>query len=322
MTGVRLKYPARVVRRGMSREESEFSIVGKPGEGKPTPPKGLRIAKVVRMPESGTYLVPMPGLMPAGLKFSFHPSGEFHLKSRDDGMIARLNLFEVARAIANGGLEQLVSSLLRAPSAGLYAKGVLIPPNFISKFSGGAKPGSGDLSLPADDLAQLDRVEIDDTVDLRADFDWLRHEGLLPAQAMVLLQIGDSEQPAVFVSAGDQPIRLRESARPAPGSPFSGAFDAMARLLEEYGGIWVTFPGEEEMRGLLERAGFGEFFAGLKRWAESLDEKVSVEDVLAGPMFEVLAGSAVMRMLEQPPLRPPSRGPEGTDRSGASGGSA
>jgi len=306
----------------VSREESEFSIVGKPDEGKPAPPKGFRIAKVVRMPESGTYLIPMPGLLPPGLKFSFHPSGEFHLKSRDDGMIARLNLFEVARAIANGGLEQLVSSLLRAPSAGLPAKGVLVPPNLISKFSGGAKPGTGDLALPVDDLAQLDRVEIDDTVDLLADIDWLRREGLLPAQAMLLLQVGDSEQPAVFISAGDQPIRLRESARPAPGSPFSGAFDAMARLLEDYGGIWVTFPDEEGMKGLLERAGFGEFFDGLKRWSESLDEKVSVEDVLAGPMLEVLAGSAVMKMLEQPPLRPGPPGPDEGGTGDASGGSA
>jgi hypothetical protein len=305
----------------VSREEAEFSIVGKPDEGKPAPPKGFRIAKVVRMPESGTYLVPMPGLMPAGLKFSFHPSGEFHLKSRDDGMIARLNLFEVVRAIANGGLEQLASSLLRAPSAGLTAKGVLVPPSLISKFSGGAKPGSGDLALPADDLAQLDRVEIDDTVDLRADIDWLRREGLLPPQAILLLQVGDAEQPAVFVSAGGQPIRLPESARPAPGSPFSNAFGAMARLLEEYGGIWVTFPGEGEMKGLLERAGFGEFFDGLKRWAESLDQKVSVEDVLAGPMLEVLAGSAVMKMLEQPPLRPRPPGHGEGATGGASGSS-
>lgn len=273
------------------------------------------------MPESGVYLVPMPGMMPAGLKFSFHPSGEFHLKSRDDGTIARLNLFEVARAIANGGLDPFLSSLLRAPSAGIHAKGVLVPPNLSSKFSGRAEPAAGGLALAADDLAALNRVEIDDTVDLRTDIDWLRREGFLPARAMLLLQLGDSEHPAVFVSAGDQQVRIREGARPPPGSPMSRAFDAMVGLLEGYGDIWVTFPGEQEMRRLLERAGFAGFFDGLKRWAESLEEKVSIEDALVGPMLEVLAGSAVMSMLEQPPLRPDPPEQKNDDGQRASTGS-
>ena len=78
--------------------------------------------------------------------------------------------------------------------------------------------------------------------------------GCFPAQAMLLLQVGDSEQPAVFISAGDQPIPAPRERAPSPRSPFSGAFDAMARLLEDYGGIWVTFPDEEGMKGLLETA--------------------------------------------------------------------
>lgn len=306
-----LKYPQRLSRCTMRREESELRIVGKPEEGTPAAPKGFRIAKVVRMPESGVYFIPIPGAMPPGLKLSFHPSGEFHLKSRDDGTIARVNLYEVARAIANGRLEQLLLSLLRAPAPGLRAKGVLVPPTLSSKFSGSTGPSATGLALAADDLAALSRVEIDDTIDLREDIEWLRREGLLPARAILILQIGETEQPAVFVSVGDQPNAVSDRRLPPPGSPMGKAFTVLVGMLEKYGGIWVTFPGEDEMRQLLEQAGFAGFFEGLEKWAESLGEKISIEDALAGPMIGVLAGSSVMSLLEQPPLRP------GTSRQGS-----
>jgi hypothetical protein len=48
-------------------------------------PNGIRISKTVRTPRGETFLVPMPGILPAGDHVSVHVPGEIHLRSPDDG---------------------------------------------------------------------------------------------------------------------------------------------------------------------------------------------------------------------------------------------
>ncbi len=108
----------------MPSREKELRVVPTTAAPGATSP-GLRVLKTVTATDGGKYVIPMPGLLPAGLHISFHPSGEIHLKGRDFETVARIDLQRVVSGLLTGSLDSTFVKLLRTPEPGKRALGVI-----------------------------------------------------------------------------------------------------------------------------------------------------------------------------------------------------
>jgi hypothetical protein len=292
----------------MPKEEKEFAIVPKPGSEAEPPPLGLRIMKTVKMSNDSTYLIPVPDLIDSGLHFSFHPTGEIHLKDRDEGVIARINLRDVTPALFDGKLERLLSTFLQPPKAGKAAEGVIVPAKVFEQLGsvGSIAKGADDVVLVADELVgALDKVEIEDTGRLAVSLAWLRAQGYLKGRALLMLNVDGSKRATVFMNVFDTPPRANPAPNLPVGMPMKGLVEQLFTQLSTYGGFFVNIPDESEWADLAQSAGLGDFYEALKKFGERLDGS-DVESRIAAlmPGIEAMFGSAIQAIIGRPTLRP------------------
>ena len=299
----------------MPSNETEVRLVAEGGAG--NPPRGLRVAKTVKSEQSGSYLVPLPGMLPPGFHISLHPSGELHLKARDFGVIARVNLGELIGGLVSGDMDELLLQFVGEPEAGLRAKGVVVPRNV---YPGLSKLGAGESGPVALSLAELAEaasfIEIDDTKDLAHDLEWLREQGELNPGGMKMLSVDGQRHEHVFMNLLGRGARTTVAVPLPQGTPFPKTVAAVLHQLSQYGGFFIRVPSEAEFAKVAERAGLGEFYRGLSEFVARLDEGEN-KGALESLIREFAAGAApwAAKLVAHQPLAPEDRG-EGSPERG------
>lgn len=290
----------------MPKEKREFRIIPIATEANDGSAKGgLPVMRSVRARDGGEYLVPMPGILPPGLHLSIHPSGELHLKSRDHGVVARLDLKRLVAGIKLGGLDSVFSELLREPRPGGKSVGTIIAHEFVNLV----RQSGPTAELPADRLVESMReVEIDDTRLIPDTLAWLRSEGFLTRGGSVLFRVGDDGRSSFFIDAGGPAAAESLPVDLPPELPFAGTIRAAAQQLRNLGGIMITFPENDELERLADRAGLGDFLRGLRAFADDpslarfdADVRQNLEDLGLEQMF----GDSLKSIVARRPLRPP-----------------
>ena len=306
----------------MPNEEGELRILAtRPVEG--APPSGLRVMKSIRTPRDDTYLVLMPGVMPAGFHISIHASGEFHMKSRELGTVARVNLRVLLESLKTGALDSALASIITPPTGGVPAEGVIIRPDRLPGLGPGVSNANVDLPV-ATMLEGIERIEITNTSDLPAHIAWLREVGKLPERGLLLLDVDGSKRPTVFINLqGDKPFPrpLAEMPELPPETPMRATLAAAVRQLPRYGGLFISLPEGAQLRDLAHRAGLGSMYDELTRALDGLDDDAFEEATRTWIRdLEVTAAETVTEMLAKGPLqlpRPGASDPKENPMSGA-----
>ncbi|MGP8078171.1 MAG: hypothetical protein ACLQD8_04335 [Thermoplasmata archaeon] len=288
----------------MPSREKELRVVPTTAAPGATSP-GLRVLKTVTATDGGKYVIPMPGLLPAGLHISFHPSGEIHLKGRDFETVARIDLQRVVSGLLTGSLDSTFVKLLRTPEPGKRALGVIVPP----EFSDMVREEKTRVEIPADRLAEsIQQVEFENTDRLASDLAWLRARGLIRRQSMVILSVDGNERRTVFINVFESEDFEHLPKEVPSAGVLKLTIEAALAQLRTYGGVMITFPSDAELEGLAEEAGLGDFFRDLKKFSEdpALKEfESTAQERINALDLEAMFGSALVGLIERPVLRPP-----------------
>lgn len=266
----------------------------------------LRVLKSITGMDSSTYLVPLPGVAPPGLKLSIHPFGDVHLKARDIGTVARANFSQLSRAIADGTFDKVYSSLFVTPKRRRSALAVVVPAEWSSLLT----EWSGTVEFPIEKVVRAIRpVRLGDTRHLATDLRLLREAGFLRPRDLMLFADDSPDTTLSFINlvSGDQfdipPISIPR------GTPFRLTIGAVISHFRRYGGLFVRFPEGKRLDALAERLGLGRLSDGFERLATYAKETgwtARMEDQLrlAGEVFDTsLKGLSLLRPVNMKALR-------------------
>ncbi len=289
----------------MPDKEQELRIVARKGAEGEMPP-GLRILKTIKTPRNDTYLVVAPGLAPSGLHLSLHPSGEIHLKSKDKGVIAKVELKDIVGSFQSGAMDEVLSALLSSPAPGQRATGAVVRPERLPMLD----PSSGRAiqAISVEDLAEMATpIEIDDTSHLAGHIDWLRQHGHLPVKGILTLELEASRDVVVFVNAYANRPHIAEKIVLPRGVPMARTVHAVVDQLQIYGGFFVSIPNENSLAALAEKVGIGDFYRAFKGAIESIGE-VDAEGLMADFRrdLELIAANTLSELVAQRVLKPPT----------------
>jgi len=286
--------------------EQEITVVARASPEEQAPP-GLRLLKRVTTSKADTYLVLLPGLAPAGLKIALHPStGDLHIKARDLGTLGRVNLSTLAEAISSGALDGALAACITAPRPSRSASAILVQPDTLPGFGHGEHDGAANLEFDVERfLDAVVEVQFDDTSEMASHLTWLRLHGHLPVKGIIVFKNEEETGPTVFLNlVPREPHDLPLLSLPDE-TPMRRTIERALEQLRKFGGIFITFPPEEQLRELLDRAGLGQFYQGLKNSLESMDED-SMRNTLEEFMqqFREMAPALVKEFEARAPLRP------------------
>jgi hypothetical protein len=277
--------------------------------------------KTIKGGDASTYIVPLPGALTEGLHLSLHPSGEIHLKDRDNGIIARVNIIQLLNGLKSGGMDRLLAALMRPPEGGQSAEAFVVPRELLQSLSSDSR----DVEIKIERLVDSFNVIVfDDTSNLGKNLDWLRGEGLLKEQGVMLFTVEESDATYGFINVlRDKPVDM-----PLPpvsdGLPFSQTIRNLMGQLQEYGGIFFAIPNEDDdIKKFADEIGIGGFYDTLARKMREMDPG-EFEEMTVGFVKEVeaWAATAFKNLKVNTPIRalvPKTQTERGTVAAGKNG---
>lgn len=235
----------------MTKSKKELVLTGPPPYPGGTRPR-LRVLKSVQSPEGNTYLVPFPGIAPPSLHFSRHPWGDIHWKAQEGGTFGRGNVSLASRAVRDGTLDRVISSLIVRPQRQRSAWGVIVPRTQTETIAG----AGSDLDLEIDSfVASLQPVTLGDTRHLAGSLHVLRNAGTLHLLDALLVSDFRYESSLIFFNL------TKGRAIPIPSvvisreMPFWRSALAALSHLREYGGVFIAFPEGRRFQATAKRLG-------------------------------------------------------------------
>ena len=247
----------------MAPDSKELSLVARRGL------PGLRVMKTIRGSDSSTYLVPVPGLAPPGFKLSIHPSGDIHVKSRDDGLIAQGNLNRLPTALTDGTLDRLAASLLVRPKRQRALEGVIVPYRWLRRLA----EWSGTEELRIDEfLTSVQPLELGDSRHLGTNLSLLRGTGYLGPLDIVLLSDRRPESTLSFINVGFAPDIELPPFSELRTLPLWRSLTLAFGHLREFGGILLSIPEGQRLVRIANQLGLGDVAKGFATFDQFLDQ--------------------------------------------------
>jgi hypothetical protein len=247
--------------------------------------------------DGSVYLVPLPGLGPEGLHVSQHPSGEFHLKTKDPALQVKIDVAGFVKAAFSGQLDRVLGSMFRPPPSWRPAKAIILPTSTIPA----PNPSLRREDVAFDDLLENQIVvELEDSADVGALIKKLAADGQLRPGDSLQIEPTNGDDVSMFRYVGPQPTASSEPAAP-PSGPLAETMQALGRMLTEFGGVFLTFSADEFERMKREMPEIGEIADGVERMMKSLGSEEEQKRMLEP--FLTTFGPAASRAAAKRPLK-------------------
>jgi len=205
----------------------------------------LSLLKLKRSKSDGSlYAVVLPGIAPPGLHISQHPSGEFHVRDKDENISVNFDFARLLRTAFAGSLERFADGAYRLPTPGHRAAGLIMPLNLVS-------PPDQSLKKENVDLDSLIRgqvgVELEDTADFKDAVRLLVSNGQLHPRDVLTLEVDDTNELVIFTYTGTQ-VFGPQTPRLPEDVPFAAMLSRVIKQVQELGGVVMTIGPDDEER--------------------------------------------------------------------------
>jgi hypothetical protein len=239
---------------------------------------------MVKIPREGTdgsrYAVLMPGALPGGLHISLHGTGNTHLRATTPRGVVTLDLLEVARRVARVGPGPVIRLLVRPPTRGHRATGVIVPGPATEPIR---TPGHVDFDAGRIIDAMVG-FEVEDNAEVVAVLKELRRKGDLHDGDMVQISVPDIDETSFYRPFSGEMVSIPDD------MPFADDFRALQSQIAEAGGIFQTVGGPDDMFATMrDIPGFDLIMAFVKAIGEGFDDP-GLEAKLMGQVLPFLGG--------------------------------
>ncbi len=242
----------------------------------PSSPR-LRVVKSVRGSDSSTYLVPLPGLAPPGFKLSMHPSGEIHVKSRDEGLIAKGSLSRLPDALTDGTFDRLAASLIVRPRRQRAVEGVIIPHEWLMRLG----EWSGSVELRIDQfLTSVQPLELGDSRHLGSNLSLLRMAGYLGLLDVILISDSRPDSTLAFINLGLGMGKELARIPDLKSLPLWRTLTLAVAQIQEFDGIFLMIPEGRRLVRMADRLGLGDIergFSGIDQLLDRSGQNAEIE---------------------------------------------
>jgi len=213
--------------------------------------------------------MPLPGLAPPSFKLSIHPSGELHLKSRDEGLIARGSLNRLPSALTDGTFDRLAASLIVRPRRQRAVEGVIVPYEWLKRLAN----WSGSVELRIDEfLRSVQPLALGDSRHLGPNISLLRTAGYLRPLDVVLLSDRRPESTLSFINLGYGVGKQLPTLADLRSFPLWRSLALAIAQIQEFGGIFVIIPEGRRLVRIADRLGLGDVARGFSAIDQFLDQ--------------------------------------------------
>lgn len=257
--------------------DKEVRATARDPENPDAPPRSKKVFKMSRSRADGSvYLVPLPGLGPAGLHISQHPSGEFHLKTTDPGLEVKIDLAGFIRATFLEQLDRILSAMLKPPTGWRPARVTVLLTSTLPQ----PNPAVRREDVPFDDFLEKQIViEVEDSADLGPLIRKLVTDGQLEPGDSLQTESANGENISMFRYVGF-PAEKDLIPRVSRPGPLSQVEEAIGRTMKQFGGLFVTFSATDFERMKREMPEIGQIADGIERMMKSLGSEKDQEKML------------------------------------------